>query len=328
MKNTIRFLSITFLSLTTTFSFAQKQNSESDSLKNGTDSSKSLFSPIVSAVEFPSIRFEKLKIGGIFSMDYYANPYLQVFGGDPIGIPIETGSGVGLIAGLGTPYSGPFETDYIEGGLHLGYLKVAAISRMKDLVYKYSSNGSIEDTRNQWIGNWNNLYMPSLGVDLSIELPFLSLSYFTTIDSGNNYNPPVIVRNSVSGEPMKNNVVRGEHFNFELRVPNLIVGNSKRAKLYFAREFGEYHIGAIAREIKIDKALFDWRVNVMFPGKRDFQMLFEMLISQIFDSFGRNSAALGPSVRLGKTPSDNFGVISAFLNLRLKIGDFIDDNHH
>ena len=93
MKNIIRFLSFFFLSLSTTFSHAQKQNSKSDSLRNGADSSKSLFYPIASAVEFPPFRFEKLKIGGIFSMDYYANPYLQVFGGDPIRIPIKTGYG-------------------------------------------------------------------------------------------------------------------------------------------------------------------------------------------------------------------------------------------
>ena len=318
MKNFIRFLSIIFLSLTASFSFAQKQNPESDSLKNGADSSKSLFSPIVSAVEFPSIRFEKLKIGDIFSMDYYANPYLQVFGGDPIGIPFKTESGTGLTAGLGTPYSGPFETDYVEGGMHILYMKVAATSRMKDLVYKYSSNGSIEDTRNQWFGNWNNLYTPSLGLEVSAELPFLSVSYFSTIDTGNNFDPPVIVRNEVTGEPMKNNVVRGKHFNFELRVPNLIVGNSKRAKIYFAREFGEYHIGAVAREVKIGKSVMDWRLNVMFPGKRDFQMLLEMLFGELFESFGKNSVAIGPSIRLGKTPSSGFGFITAFLNMRFK----------
>ena len=123
---------------------------------------------------------------------------------------------------------------------------------------------------------------------------------------------------------MKNNVVKGEHFNFELRVPNLIVGNSERAKLYFAREFGEYHIGAVAREVMIDKAKMDWRVNVMFPGKRDFQILLETLFSNIFDSFGKNSVALGPSIRLGMTPTDNFGVITALLNIRFKVGDYVD----
>ena len=326
MKNIIRFLSFFFLSLSTTFSLAQKQNSKSDSLRNGADSSKSLFYPIASAVEFPPFRFEKLKIGGIFSMDYYANPYLQIFGGDPIGIPIKGGLGTGVTAGLGTPYSGPFETDYVEGGIHMLYLKIAATTRIKDLVTKYSSYGTTEETRSEWIGNWNNLYMPSLGIEISAELPFISLSYFSTIDSGKNYDPPVIVRNSINGEPMKNNVVKGEHFNFELRVPNLIVGNSERAKLYFAREFGEYHIGAVAREVMIDKAKMDWRVNVMFPGKRDFQILLETLFSNIFDSFGKNSVALGPSIRLGMTPTDNFGVITALLNIRFKVGDYVDGN--
>lgn len=318
MKNTFRILSFFFLSLTTSVSIAQKQNSENDSLKNGTDSSKSLFFPIESAVVSPSIRFEKLKIGEIFSMDYYANPYLQVFGSDPIGLPLQSGLGLGLIAGLGTPYSGPFETDYVEGGMHILFMKIAATTRIKELVSKYSSFGSAEETYSNWIGNWNNLYTPSLGLKVSAELPFLSVSYFITLDTANKYDPPVIVRNLESGVPMKNNVVTGEHFNFELRVPSLIVGNSKRAKLYFAREFGEYHIGAVAREVKIGKSVMDWRLNVMFPGKRDFQMLLEMLFGELFESFGKNSVAIGPSFRLGKTPTSGFGFITAFLNMRFK----------
>lgn len=330
MKNIIRFLSFFFLSLSTTFSLAQKQNSERDSLENGKQIPKIGY-PSVFSIESntsdhkPFIRFD-IKNRNIFSMDSYANPYLQVFGSDPIGIPIKNGSGIGLTAGLGTSYSGPFETDYVEGGVHILYMKVTATTRMKELVSYYSSNGTIEDTRNQWIGNWNNLYTPSLGLEVSAELPFLSVSYFSTIDTGNNFDPPVIVRNEVTGEPMKNNIVRGDHFNFELRVPNLIVGNSERAKIYFAREFGEYHIGAVAREVMIDKAKMDWRVNVMFPGKRDFQILFETFFSEIFDSFGKNSVALGPSIRLGMTPTNNFGVITALLNIRFKVGDYVDGN--
>ncbi len=260
----------------------------------------------------------------IVSPDYYVNPYFQAFGGDELGLPFAYGPGVGMTAAFGTPYSGPMETDFVKGGLHLLIFDFSVTSRIKEFVLKYSSNRVIEDTRNTWIGNWNNLYTPHLGFEVSGELPFLRLSYFSTIDTLDETDPPVIVRNEVTGEPMKNNIVRGEYFGFELRTPNIIVCNSSRAKFYFAKKFGEYHLGYSGREMKIDNFIFDFRLNATFPGKRDFQLLAEMYFDSQWAGFANKALGIGPSIRLGKTPSDNFGVITAFLNMRIKIGDFFD----
>ena len=262
----------------------------------------------------------------IVSPDYYVNPYFQAFGGDELGLPFAYGAGVGLTAAFGTPYSGVMETDFVKGGIHILIFEFAVTSRVKEFVSKYSANNKLVDTRSTWIGNWNNLYTPHLGFEVSGELPFLKLSYFSTIDTLDETDPPVKVLNEVTGEPMKNNIARGEYFGFELRTPNLIVSNSTRAKFYFAKKFGEYHLGFVGREMKIGDFIFDFRMNATFPGKREFQLLTELYFDSQWAGFANKAFGFGPSIRLGKTPGDNFGVITAFLNMRLKIGDFFDPN--
>jgi len=262
------------------------------------------------------------------SLDYYVNPYFQAFGGDPMGIPFAYGSGVGMTVGFGTPYTGPMETDFIKGGLHLALFEVAVTGRVKEFVLKYAANTNrTEDLRNSWLGNWNNIFTPHLGIEFAIEIPVVRLSYFGTLDTLQEVTDnPIIVRNEVTGEPMKNNVVRGEYFGFEIRTPNLIFYNSTRAKFYFARHFGEYHLGYVGREMKIDDFIFDLRVDATFPGKRDFQILTELYLDSPWKGFANKAFGFGPSVRFGKTPSNNFGLISAFINARIKIGDFFDKN--
>jgi len=262
------------------------------------------------------------------SLDYYVNPYFQAFGGDPLGIPFAYGSGVGMTVGFGTPYSGPMETDYISGGIHLALFNVSVTSHIKEFVLKYSSgtNQAIESP-NSWLGNWNNLFTPHIGIDFAMEIPVIRISYFATLDTLDGINdPPVIVFNEVTGEPMKNNVVRGEYFNFEIRTPNLIFYNSTRAKFYFAKQFGEFHLGYTGREMKIDDFIFDFRMNATFSAKRDFQLLTELYFDNIWPGFADKAFGFGPSIRFGNTPSNNFGIISAFINARIKVGDFFDKN--
>ncbi len=262
------------------------------------------------------------------SLDYYVNPYFQAFGGEPLGLPIAYGAGVGLLVGFGTPYSGPMETDFVKGGLHFALFDVSVTGRVKEFVLKYSNRAApTENTKNTWIGNWNNLFAPHLGMDFAIEVPFVRLSYFATLDTLQDVSDnPVIVRNEVTGQPMRNNVIRGQYFGFEIRTPNLIFYNSTRAKFYFAKQFGEYHLGYAGREMKIDNFIFDFRMDATFPGKRDFQLLTELYLDSPWPGFANKAFGFGPSIRLGKTPSNSFGLISAFINARIKIGDFFDKN--
>lgn len=262
------------------------------------------------------------------SLDYYVNPYFQAFGGEPLGIPFAYGPGIGLTVGFGTPYSGPMETDYVTAGLHLALFNVSVSSHIKEFVLKYSSGTNQEvESPNAWLGNWNNLFTPHLGIDFAMEIPVIRISYFATLDTLDGIDdPPVIVLNEVTGEPMKNNVVRGQHFNFEIRTPNLIFYNSTRAKFYFAKQFGEFHLGYVGREMKIDDFIFDFRMDATFPSKREFQLLTELYLDNIWPGFANKAFGFGPSVRFGLTPSNNFGIISAFINARIKVGDFFDKN--
>lgn len=262
------------------------------------------------------------------SLDYYVNPYFQAFGGEPLGIPFAYGPGIGMTVGFGTPYSGPMETDYISAGLHLALFNVSVTSHIKEFVLKYSSGtNQTTESPNAWLGNWNNLFTPHLGIDFAMEIPVIRISYFATIDTLDGIDdPPVIVLNEVTGQPMKNNVVRGQYFNFELRTPNLIFYNSTRAKFYFAKQFGEFHLGFAGREMKIDDFIFDFRMDATFPAKREFQLLTELYLDNIWPGFANKAFGFGPSVRFGLTPSNNFGIISAFINARIKVGDFFDKN--
>jgi len=261
----------------------------------------------------------------ILTLSYYANPYFQAFGGDPLGIPIDYNSGTGLTFQFGTPYSSVMESDFVSGGLHIFFLNISATSRVKEFVSKYSSNSNIVEGKSKWIGNWNNLFAPHIGIDVAAEIPFARIAYFNVIEDSlqDDYDPPVIVLDE-TGKPMKNNIVRGDYFNVEARIPNVRIFGSNRAKFYVAWMFKEFHFGMVARELKIGKVFMDWRINAMLPGKRDYQILFECYFNNFGTGFSNNAFGIGPSIRIGRTPTDNFGVITAFLNARFKVGDFFD----
>ena len=261
----------------------------------------------------------------VLTLSYYANPYFQAFGGDPLGIPIDYNSGTGLTFQFGTPYSSVMESDFVSGGLHIFFLNISATSRIKEFVSKHSSNSNIIEERSKFIGNWNNLYAPHIGIDVAAEIPFARIAYFNVIEDSlqDDYDPPVVVLDE-TGTPMKNNIVRGDYFNVEARIPNIRIFGSNRAKFYVAWMFKEFHFGMVARELKIGKVFMDWRINAMLPGKRDYQILFECYFNNFGAGFSNNAFGIGPSIRIGKTPTENLGVITAFLNARFKVGDFFD----
>ena len=49
------------------------------------------------------------------------------------------------------------------------------------------------------------------------------------------------------------------------------------------------------------------------------------MVSNIGEGFALSSFAFGPSIRLSKTDKGKFGVITAFVNARFKLGDFFDE---
>ncbi len=260
----------------------------------------------------------------ILSTTAYISPYFQIFGGDPLGIPIK--KSVGFDFQLGTPYSGPMETDIIGTSFHILGFKVGVTTRIKELAF-----GSLPDneyTRSpENLAYYNNLFAPDLGLAFSYVLPFgnfFEMGFFTTIDTGKFYDRPVKVLNTSTGLDMPNNVIRGNYTNYEFRFPFRAFG-ATRSKIYFAQLFGEKHIGFSGRELRFAGSQFDFRIDATLSGKRNFQILVEPLISSIGEGFALSSFAIGPSFRFGRKPDNSFGLMTILVNMRLKIGDFFEE---
>jgi hypothetical protein len=262
----------------------------------------------------------------------YINQYLNFFGGDPLGIPIKRGFGFSFR--LGTPYSGPLETDMIGASFHMLGASIGVTTRIKEFVRKHSG-GATKDEKESKFSNYNNIFTPKLGMEINYVLPFgnfFQVGYYTSIDSGD-YDPPLLVRNNAPDSSstyryMPNNVIVSQsYFNWEFRYP-LRVFRSTRSKLYIAQYLGEFQAGFVGRELTLANSIFDVRINAtMNSAKRNFQLLLEAYISSIGEGFSLSSFAIGPSVRLTKSPEGKMGAVTILINARLKIGDFFDDTY-
>ena len=286
----------------------------------------SVFLDAIKKIKIKDVISPPEKIRDIKNTTAYINPYLQAFGGDPLGIPLKKGFGLSMY--LGTPYSGPLETDKIGGNFHLLGASVGVSTRIKEFVIKHEAGATAKDADNSF-GNYNNLFTPKLALEVNYTIPFgnfFSVGYYTSLDSGD-YDPPLKIINKAVTDSiayMPNNVIVKENFfNWEFRYPFRTFG-STRAKVYIARYLGETHIGFVGREMRVAGSVFDVRINATLKGRRNFQLLMETMFADIAEGFGQTALAFGPSIRLTTTPSGSFGVVCVLLNMRLKIGDFYD----
>jgi hypothetical protein len=258
---------------------------------------------------------------------YYVNPYLSCFGGEPVGIPIKQSFGFSFAQG--TPFTGALETDMIGANFHLLGLSVGITTRLKELVRVRNQGHETEDP-NSGLMNFNNVFSPKIGMQVSYAIPLfniLTVGYYSVIDTGD-WDPPVKVRNQASTDInnyyMPNLVLHGSYFNWEVKYPFRCL-SSTRAKIYFARHFYENHIGFSGREMQFSGSVFDMRLDATLAGTRNFQFLFEALVSNIGEMFSLYSFALGPTIRLSKNPSGQFTVTSVLVNARFKLGDYFTE---
>jgi hypothetical protein len=260
----------------------------------------------------------------IRSTTAYINPYFQVFGGPGIGIPFKRS--IGLSFQLGNNYTGPMETDMIGSNFHLLGFSVGVTTRIKEFVQKRSQGRDSTEGKIK-VASYNNLFTPEIGFQVSYVIPFgnfFEIGYYTVIDEGSP-DPPRVVLNQVTGEPMPNNVLVGSYTNFEFRYPFRSFG-STMAKVYYAQYMGESHIGFLAREMRLAGSIFDIRINATLKGTRNFQILAETMISNIAEGFALSSFGIGPSIRLTTTPENSFGFATVLLNMRFKLGDYFEEN--
>ena len=246
----------------------------------------------------------------IRSTTAYINPYFQLFGCERLGIPLKRS--IGFTFGIGNKYSAPFESDLVSIGMNIIGVNISYNTTIDNL-NTHTIDKAAGDNY-PW-KQYNNIFSPLRAIELSYVLPlgnFLEVGVLSDIKYGD------------TTKQLPNNVLKGTYLNVEFRYPFRMFG-STRSQVYVAYYANETNIGLITRESRLAGAVFDFRTNITLQKIRNFQILLEVMVSNIGEGFALNSFAFGPSVRLSKTESGRFGVITAFVNARFKLGDFFDE---
>jgi hypothetical protein len=238
----------------------------------------------------------------------YINPFMQVFGGERFGISIK--NDIGISVGLGTPYSGPLETNFFEGNFHILGFSAGLFSF-----------GNVFTSLKK-VNNNNNLYAGGLGYQIGYVIPlgnFFQFSYTNIID---NVTQSATILKLKGADTVNSHIkiIDGPSFNWEFRYPLSVLG-STRGKIYIARYLNEWHVGFTGRELSLAGSTFDFRFDAMPKSDiRNPQYVIDFMVQKIFDGWGFSALAIGPSVIIGKDNSDRLAFTSVFLNLRIKVG--------
>jgi hypothetical protein len=258
---------------------------------------------------------EKIRIGTVimpatlFQISpglHYVNPFLQVWGGERFGIPLK--SDIGVSFGLGTPYSGPMETNLIDFNFHiLGF--TAGI---------YSSVDAIGELKEE--NSHNNLF-GTMGYKMSYVIPFgnfFEAGYLAPFEAPQEHHIRRYSRFDTLSYHSK--LISAGSFNWEFRYPFSLLG-STRGKFYVASYLNEWHIGFSGRELGFAGSVFDLRIDAMPKSDiRQPQYMVDIMVQRIFENWAFSAIAIGPTAIFSTTNKGKFGVISVALNLRLKVG--------
>jgi hypothetical protein len=240
----------------------------------------------------------------------YINPFFQVFGGERFGIPIK--NDLGLSFGLGTPYSGPFETNFAEANVNILGLFAGIYSSIDEM------------TGFKTINNNNNLYS-TLGYQIGYVIPFGNFLQVSYTDKLTKFTSNQLIKyrggdgvDSVTNPHVK--LINGPSINWEFRYPISVLG-STRAKLYFGQYLKEWHAGFTGRELSLAGSTFDFSFDAMpHSDVRLPEYVINILVQKIFESWGFSAIAIGPSAVFGTDRFNRFTSTSLFINIRIKVG--------
>jgi hypothetical protein len=259
--------------------------------------------------------FEKMRIGKVFAPPtrlqissnlQYINPFLQVMGGERLGIPLK--DDIGISFGIATPYSGVLESNMIEANFHV----LGAYGGF------FNSLDGLTDLKSK--NSHNNFYV-TLGYQVGYVIPignFFEVSYSDVIDKPTESQMEEYTEGDTMGYHAK--IVTSSSFNWEFRYPIGLFG-STRGKFYVARYFNEWHIGYTGRELSLAGSTFDFRFDIMpHSDVRQPQYVIEALIQKVAANWAFSAFAIGPSVVLSYDDKKHFNIITLFLNARLKVG--------
>ncbi len=260
---------------------------------------------------------EKIRVNKIFqpptllqisSTMSYINPFFQLFGGERFGMPIK--NDIGISMGLGTPYSGPLETNFVEANFHILGFRFGAFSFFDGLTQIKTEN------------NTNNLYAVN-GFEVGYIIPlgnFFELSYQSIL---NNPTTAQLTRYQKYDNDSLNlhaKILHDSYFSWELRYPLTLMG-STRAKFYVARYLYEWHLGFTGRELSLAGSTFDFSFDAMPKSDvRQPQYVMNIMVERVTDLWASSAFALGPSVVLSTKDNGKFGFVTVLFNFRFKIG--------
>lgn len=248
----------------------------------------------------------------------YINPFLQLQGGERLGVSLK--QDVGLSFGIGTPYSGPLETNFFEANFHILGVKAGIFSHV---------DAMIEPIKEQ---NHNNLIF-SEGFHITYTIPFGNFFEFgylkaTTTIGQAKYNSYIkesegtIVFNDDGSVKYQARVIHDQQsfLNWEFRYPVSVLG-STRGKIYVAQHLDEWHFGFGFREMSLAGSTFDLAFDGMPSTKyRQPQYNITLLVQKIMEGWGFSAFAIGPAASISRTDSGGIGFTKIFVNLRFKLG--------
>ncbi len=247
----------------------------------------------------------------------YVNPFFQLQGGERMGMALK--QDVGLSLGVGTPYSGALETNFIEANFHILGVRAGIFTHI---------DAMIEAMKEQ---NHNNTIV-SEGYQINYVLPFGNFFEFGYLKATTKIGDPKrqSYLNKAAGTVVtKNDTIKYEariidgnqsYINWELRYPVSVLG-STRGRVYLAQFLDEWHFGFAFREMSLAGSTFDFGFDGM-PGSkyREPQYNINLLVQKIMEGWGFSAFSIGPSISLSTLDTGSFGITKIFVNLRFKIG--------
>ncbi|MEE9450781.1 MAG: hypothetical protein V3V72_12080 [Ignavibacteriaceae bacterium] len=275
----------------------------------------SVFSRVIEKIRISKVLDPPTK-QQISSTRWYINPFFQMFGGERFGIPIK--KDIGLSFGVGTRYSGPLNTNFIEANFHILGVYGGAFSNVDAFIQQFTTE------------NHNNLIFLN-GYQIGYVFPlgnFFELSFLDAIDNFSEsqkeqylrdgrgtvvYNPDGSVRYQAW-------LVEGSYLNWEFRYPVKLLGATK-GRVYAARFINEFHFGFDFRELSLAGSTFDLQFDAMTSSpQRNPQYIINLMVQKIAESWAFSAFSIGPSIILSESSSGSFGIMKIFFNMRIKVG--------